>query len=279
MIKKCLYPVAGYGTRFLPATKSMPKEMLPIVDKPLIQYAAEEAMEAGMTENAFVTGRGKHAIPNHFDISYELENEISGTGKEEKLTDIRRLIDNCSFTYTRQKQMKGLGHAVLTGENMIGDQPFGVILADDLCLPEEGGQGIMSQMVDLYKQFRCSIVAIEEVPMENISSYGVIDGEMINENIFRVKNMVEKPSQDKAPSNLAVIGRYILTPDIFDILRHTKPGANDEVQLTDAIMTQAQNGCVMAYKFKGRRFDCGSVEGFVEATNYCYENIYKKKQL
>lgn len=279
MIKKCLYPVAGYGTRFLPATKSMPKEMLPIVDKPLIQYAAEEAMEAGMTENAFVTGRGKHAIPNHFDISYELENEISGTGKEEKLTDIRRLIDNCSFTYTRQKQMKGLGHAVLTGENMIGDQPFGVILADDLCLPDEDGQGIMSQMVDLYKQFRCSIVAIEEVPMENISSYGVIDGEMINENIFRVKNMVEKPSQDKAPSNLAVIGRYILTPDIFDILRNTKPGANDEVQLTDAIMTQAQNGCVMAYKFKGRRFDCGSVEGFVEATNYCYENIYKKKQL
>lgn len=277
MIKKCLYPVAGYGTRFLPATKSMPKEMLPIVDKPLIQYAAEEAMEAGMTENAFVTGRGKHAIPNHFDISYELENEISGTGKEEKLTDIRRLIDNCSFTYTRQKQMKGLGHAVLTGENMIGDQPFGVILADDLCLPDEGGQGIMSQMVDLYKQFRCSIVAIEEVPMENISSYGVIDGEMVNDNIFRVKNMVEKPSQDKAPSNLAVIGRYILTPDIFDILRETKPGANDEVQLTDAIMTQAQNGCVMAYKFKGRRFDCGSVEGFVEATNYCYENIYKKR--
>ncbi len=277
MIKKCLYPVAGYGTRFLPATKSMPKEMLPIVDKPLIQYAAEEAMDAGMTENAFVTGRGKHAIPNHFDISYELENEISGTGKEEKLTDIRRLIDNCSFTYTRQKQMKGLGHAVLTGENMIGDQPFGVILADDLCLPEEGGQGIMSQMVDLYRQFRCSIVAIEEVPMENISSYGVIDGEMVNDNIFRVKNMVEKPAQDKAPSNLAVIGRYILTPDIFDILRDTKPGANDEVQLTDAIMTQAKKGCVMAYKFKGRRFDCGSVEGFVEATNYCYENIYKKK--
>lgn len=277
MIKKCLYPVAGYGTRFLPATKSMPKEMLPIVDKPLIQYAAEEAMDAGMTENAFVTGRGKHAIPNHFDISYELENEISGTGKEEKLTDIRRLIDNCSFTYTRQKQMKGLGHAVLTGENMIGDQPFGVILADDLCLPDEGGQGIMSQMVDLYKQFRCSIVAIEEVPMENISSYGVIDGEMVNDNIFRVKNMVEKPSQDKAPSNLAVIGRYILTPDIFDILRETKPGANDEIQLTDAIMTQAKHGCVMAYKFKGRRFDCGSVEGFIEATNYCYENIYKKK--
>jgi len=277
MIKKCLYPVAGYGTRFLPVTKSMPKEMLPIVDKPLIQYAVEEAMNAGMTDNAFVTGRGKYSISDHFDISYELENEISGTGKEEKLTDIRELLANCSFTYTRQKQMKGLGHAVLIGERMIGDQPFGVILADDLCIPEQGGKGIMAQMVDLYKQFRCSIVAIEEVPKENISSYGVIDGEIISDNIFRVKDMVEKPPADKAPSNMAVIGRYILTPDIFDILRDTPPGAGGEIQLTDAIKAQAKNGCVMAYKFKGRRFDCGSVDGFIEATNYCYENIYKKK--
>ncbi|VAW64094.1 UTP--glucose-1-phosphate uridylyltransferase [hydrothermal vent metagenome] len=277
MIKKCLYPVAGYGTRFLPVTKSMPKEMLPIVDKPLIQYAVEEAMNAGMTDNAFVTGRGKYSISDHFDISYELENEISGTGKEEKLTDIRELLANCSFTYTRQKQMKGLGHAVLIGERMIGDQPFGVILADDLCIPEQGGKGIMAQMVDLYKQFRCSIVAIEEVPKENISSYGVIDGEIISDNIFRVKDMVEKPPADKAPSNMAVIGRYILTPDIFDILRDTRPGAGGEIQLTDAIKAQAKNGCVMAYKFKGRRFDCGSVDGFIEATNYCYENIYKKK--
>lgn len=277
MIKKCLYPVAGYGTRFLPATKSIPKEMLPIVDKPLIHYAVEEAMSAGMIDNAFVTGRGKYSISDHFDISYELESEISGTGKEEKLIDIRTLLDKCTFTFTRQKQMKGLGHAVLTGERMIGDQPFGVILADDLCITEDGVDSVMAQMVDLYKQFRCSIVAIEEVPMENISAYGVIDGEMINENIFRVKDMVEKPAVDKAPSNLAVIGRYILTPDIFDILRDTPPGANGEIQLTDAIMTQAKHSCVMAYKFKGRRFDCGSVEGFVEATNYCFENIYRKK--
>ncbi|HED34427.1 MAG TPA: UTP--glucose-1-phosphate uridylyltransferase GalU [Gammaproteobacteria bacterium] len=277
MIKKCLYPVAGYGTRFLPATKSMPKEMLPIVDKPLIQYAVEEAMDAGMTDNAFVTGRGKYSISDHFDISYELEKEISGTGKEEKLTDIRELLANCSFSYTRQKQMKGLGHAVLIGERLVGDQPFGVILADDLCIPEENGKGIMAQMVDLYKQFRCSIVAIEEVPAENISSYGVIDGEMISDNIFRVKDMVEKPPADQAPSNMAVIGRYILTPDIFDILRDTPPGAGGEIQLTDAIKAQAKNGCVMAYKFRGRRFDCGSVDGFIEATNYCYENIYKKK--
>ncbi len=277
MIKKCLYPVAGYGTRFLPATKSIPKEMLPVVDKPLIHYAVEEAASAGMTDNAFVTGRGKYSISDHFDISYELEKEIQGTGKEEKLTEIRELLDKCTFTFTRQKQMKGLGHAVLTGERMIGDQPFGVILADDLCIADEGGQSVMAQMVDLYKQFRCSIVAIEEVPMENISSYGVIDGEMINDNIYRVNDMVEKPPADKAPSNLAVIGRYILTPDIFDILRDTPPGANGEIQLTDAIMTQAKNGCVMAYKFKGRRFDCGSVHGFVEATNYCFENIFSKK--
>ena len=273
MIKKCLFPVAGYGTRFLPVTKSLPKEMLPIVDKPLVQYGVEEAYAAGMTDMAFVTGRGKRAIPDHFDTSYELETEISGTGKEKQLAEIRNLIDNCTFTYTRQTQMKGLGHAILTGETLIGDQPFGVVLADDLCLAEE--RSVLAQMVELYKQFRCSIVAIEEVPMEHISSYGVISGEKVRDDIYRVTDMVEKPEADKAPSNLAVIGRYILTPDIFDILRNTKPGKNGEVQLTDAIMTQAKNGCVMAYKFKGRRFDCGSVDGFIEATNYCYENIYK----
>lgn len=273
MIKKCLFPVAGYGTRFLPATKSMPKEMLPIVDKPLIQYGVEEAAAAGMTDMAFVTGRGKRAIPDHFDVSYELENEISGTGKEDQLREIRGLIDNCTFTYTRQKQMKGLGHAILSAETLIGDQTFGVVLADDLCLSEEAG--VLEQMVQLYKQFRCSIVAIQEVPMEEVGKYGVIAGEQIRDDIFRVNNMVEKPSPEDAPSNLAVIGRYILTPDIFDYLRETPPGKNGEVQLTDAIMAQAQAGCVMAYKFKGRRFDCGSIGGFVEATNYCYENFYK----
>ena len=275
MIKKCLFPVAGYGTRFLPVTKSLPKEMLPIVDKPLVQYGVEEAYAAGMSDMAFVTGRGKRAIPDHFDTSYELETEISGTGKEKQLTDIRNLIDNCTFTYTRQTSMKGLGHAILTGESLIGDQAFGVILADDLCLSED--KSVLAQMTELYKQFRCSIVAIEEVPMDEISSYGVIAGDQVRDDIYRVTDMVEKPDADKAPSNLAVIGRYILTPDIFDILRETEPGKNGEVQLTDALMTQAKNGCVMAYKFKGRRFDCGSVSGFVEATNYCFENIYKNR--
>ena len=274
MIKKCLFPVAGYGTRFLPATKSMPKEMLPVVNKPLVQYGVEEAVAAGMTDMAFVTGRGKRAIPDHFDISYEIETEISGTGKEKYLEEIRGLIDTCTFTYTRQKVMKGLGHAILTGETLIGQEPFGVILADDLCLTDE--KSVLAQMVNLYNQFRCSIVAIEEVPEEEVSKYGVISGEQIRDDIYRVNNMVEKPAPEDAPSNLAVIGRYILTPDIFDIIRETPPGKNGEVQLTDAIMTQAQAGCVMAYKFKGRRFDCGSVDGFIEATNYCYENIYKR---
>jgi UTP--glucose-1-phosphate uridylyltransferase len=273
MIKKCLFPVAGYGTRFLPATKSMPKEMMPIVNKPLVQYGVEEAFDAGMTDMAFVTGRGKRAIPDHFDVSYELEAEIKGTGKEKQLAEIRNLIDKCTFTYTRQKYMRGLGNAILTGETLIGDQPFGVILADDLCLNKE--HGVLKQMVGLYNQFRCTIVAIEEVPLEETNKYGVIAGKEVDENIYRVETMVEKPDPKDAPSNLAIIGRYILTPDIFEILRNTPPGANGEVQLTDALLTQATRGCVMAYKFKGKRFDCGSVDGFVEATNYCYENIYK----
>jgi UTP--glucose-1-phosphate uridylyltransferase len=273
MIKKCLFPVAGYGTRFLPATKSMPKEMMPIVNKPLVQYGVEEAFDAGMTDMAFVTGRGKRAIPDHFDVSYELEAEIKGTGKEKQLADIRNLIDKCTFTYTRQKYMRGLGHAILTGETLIGDQPFGVILADDLCI--NNGHGVLKQMVELYNQFRCTIVAIEEVPLEETNKYGVIAGKEVHENIYRVDTMVEKPDPKDAPSNLAIIGRYILTPDIFEILRNTPPGANGEVQLTDALLTQATRGCVMAYKFKGKRFDCGSVDGFVDATNYCYENIYK----
>lgn len=277
MIRKCLFPVAGYGTRFLPATKSMPKEMLPIVNKPLVQYGVEEAAAAGLNNVTFVTGRGKRAIADHFDTSYELEHQISGTSKEEYLVDIRQLIDNVNFSYTRQHQMLGLGHAILTGEPLIGDEAFGVVLADDLCIMEdESEDGVLAQMVKLYNQFRCSIVAIEEVPEDEVNKYGVIAGESMGDGLYRVTDMVEKPPVNEAPSNLAIIGRYILTPDIFEKLRTTPPGRNGEVQITDALMQQAKEGCVMAYKFKGRRFDCGSVDGFVEATNYCYENIYKK---
>lgn len=273
MIKKCLFPVAGYGTRFLPATKSMPKEMLPVVNKPLVQYGVEEAIEAGMTTCAMVTGRGKRAIADHFDINYELEHQIRGSGKEVYLESIRDVLDRGTFTMVRQREMRGLGHAILTGESLIGNEPFGVVLSDDLCLNSEG-EGVLAQMAALYRQFRCSIVAIQEVPKDQVHKYGVIAGEAMKDGLYRVDSMIEKPKPDEAPSNLAIIGRYILTPDIFDILRDTPTGANGEVQLTDALMTQAQRGCVMAYKFQGRRFDCGSVPGFVEATNFVFENLY-----
>lgn len=273
MIKKCLFPVAGYGTRFLPATKSMPKEMLPVVNKPLVQYGVEEALEAGLYEIGFVTGRGKRAINDHFDTNYELEKEIEGSGKEELLTGIRNVINRGTFSTTRQREMRGLGHAILTGQTLIGDEPFGVVLADDLCFGEE--KGVLAQMVDLYKQFRCTIVAIQEVPDDQIEKFGVISGQPVRDDLYRVDDMVEKPPREKAPSNLAIIGRYILTPDIFDIIRNTAPGKNGEVQITDALLTQAKRGCVMAYKFKGRRFDCGSIDGFIEATNYTYENVYR----
>jgi UTP--glucose-1-phosphate uridylyltransferase len=275
MIKKCLFPVAGYGTRFLPATKSMPKEMLPVVNKPLVQYGVEEAIEAGMTTCAMVTGRGKRAIADHFDISYELEHQISGSGKEAYLASIRNVLEKGVFTMVRQREMKGLGHAILTGKSLIGNEPFGVLLSDDLCIND--GPGVLAQMAELYKQFRCSIVAIQEVPADETHKYGVISGESLKEGIYRVDEMVEKPAPEDAPSNLAIIGRYILTPDIFDIIADTEPGANGEIQLTDALQTQARQGCVMAYKFKGRRFDCGSVPGFVEATNYVYEHHYTDK--
>ena len=275
MIKKCLFPVAGYGTRFLPATKSMPKEMLPVVNKPLVQYGVEEAIEAGMTTCAFVTGRGKRSIADHFDISYELEHQISGTGKEAYLESIRGVLDKGVFTMVRQREMKGLGHAILTGRSLVGNEPFGVLLSDDLCL-NAGGVGVLAQMAELYNQFRCSIVAIQEVPMEEVHKYGVIAGESLKDGIYRVDRMVEKPDPKDAPSNLAIIGRYILTPDIFEIIENTEPGANGEIQLTDALQTQAKRGCVMAYKFEGKRFDCGSVPGFVEATNHVYENYYGK---
>lgn len=275
MIKKCLFPAAGYGTRFLPATKSMPKEMLPIVDKPLIQYGVEEAMQAGMNNIAIVTGRGKRALADHFDVSYELEHQISGTTKENLLGEIRDVINGCTFSYTRQSEMKGLGHAILTGETLIGCEPFGVLLADDLCVGE--GTGVLSQMAKLYDKYRCSIVAIEEVPMEEVHNYGVIAGSVLEDGVYVVSDMVEKPAAEEAPSNLAIIGRYILTPDIFDVIRDTPPGRNGEVQITDALQTQAKKNMVLAYRFKGRRFDCGSVAGFVRATNHFYE-LWKARQ-
>ncbi|UJF17124.1 UTP--glucose-1-phosphate uridylyltransferase GalU [Vibrio sp. SS-MA-C1-2] len=273
MIKKCLFPAAGYGTRFLPATKSMPKEMMPIVNKPLIEFGVEEALQAGMEDMCIVTGRGKASLIDHFDKNYELEDQIKGTNKESLLTDIRSIIDAAKFTYIRQREMKGLGHAILTGKALVGNEPFGVVLADDLCVNLKG-ENVLAQMAALYKQFRCSIVAVQEVPDHETHKYGVISGELIRDDLFRVNDMVEKPEPGTAPSNLAIIGRYILTPDIFDLIEETEPGKGGEIQITDALLKQAKYGCVIAYKIQGKRFDCGSVEGYLEATNYCYQNIH-----
>jgi UTP--glucose-1-phosphate uridylyltransferase len=267
-INKCLFPAAGYGTRFLPATKAVPKEMLPILTKPLLQYAVEEALSAEIKNMAIVTGKGKRAIEDHFDKALELEMQIKGTDKEEFLLEINDICNNSTFTYVRQKQMLGLGHAILTSEPLIGDEPFAVHLADDLCISDNNS--VLSQMIEIYNRFNCSVVAIEEVAFDETNKYGIIDGKLIGDSndIYQVTDMIEKPDQNNAPSNLAIIGRYILTPDIFDILKKTKPGKGGEIQITDALLSQAKNNKVIGYKFKGRRFDCGSIKGYVEATNY-----------
>ena len=268
MIKKCLFPAAGYGTRFLPATKAVPKEMLPILTKPLLQYAVEEALSAGMNNMAVVTGKGKRAIEDHFDRSLELEIQIKGTKKEILLKEVNEVCKNSTFTYVRQKQMLGLGHAILTGEPLIGNEAFAVHLADDLCI--NNGDSVLTQMVEIYNKYQCSVIAIEEVPIDQTDKYGVIAGDLVDgtDDTYRVTDMIEKPDPKNAPTNMAIIGRYVLTPDIFDILRNTKPGKGGEIQITDALLTQAKEGRVIAYKFKGRRFDCGSVKGYVKATNY-----------
>ena len=268
VINKCLFPVAGYGTRFLPATKAIPKEMLPILTKPLIQYGVEEAMSAGMTTMAMVTSKYKQAIKNHFEPHADIDASIKGTAKASLLDEVNHASEQCDFTYILQQQMLGLGHAIYTGKPLIGNEPFAVILPDDLCT--SAADSVLTQMTKLYAQHPdCCIVAIEEVPMSQVDKYGVIDGELLDgsNNAYRVKSMVEKTSPADAPTNLAIIGRYILTPEIFDVLENTAPDKNGEIQITDALMTLANQGKVIAYKFQGERFDCGSVKGFVEAAN------------
>ena len=273
MIRKCLFPAAGFGTRFLPATKAVPKEMLPILTKPLLQYGVEEVLAAGITNMAIVTGRGKRAIEDHFDNAFELESQLSGTSKSHYLKEIQEIITKSTFTYVRQKQMLGLGHAILTGEPLIGDEPFAVVLADDLCDSDENG--VISQIIEVYNQYQCSVVAIEEVPMNQTNKYGIIAGNLLDKsnNTYQVTDMVEKPEENDAPSNMAIIGRYILTPDIFNILKSVKPDKSGEIQITDALKIQAKQNKVIAYKFKGRRFDCGNVKGYLEATNYFANNL------
>jgi len=274
-VKKCMFPAAGYGTRFLPATKSMPKEMLPIVNRPLIEFGVEEACEAGMTDMCVVTGRGKRALEDHFDTNFELEHQIAGSAKEAALDQIRELTEACTFSYTRQRAMRGLGDAVLTGRALVGNEPFGLVLADDLCL-NLAGDGVLKQMKVLAETHDCSVIAVMDVPDDQVSKYGIVVGEAMEENLLKVSSMVEKPAIEEAPSNLAVIGRYVLGPEIFAHIENTEPGAGGEIQLTDALNALAKSGKLLAYRFEGLRFDCGSIDGFVGATNYYYDNVVNK---
>jgi UTP--glucose-1-phosphate uridylyltransferase len=273
LISKCLFPAAGYGTRFLPATKAVPKEMLPILTKPLLQYGVEEALSAGINNMAIVTGRGKRSIEDHFDNAFELEYQLQGTDKEYYLEEIKNIISQSTFTYVRQKKMLGLGDAILTGEPLIGNEPFAVILADDLCT--NSGDSVLSQIIKIYQKYKCCVVAIEEVPFDQTHNYGIITGDSIDnsKNIFKVKSMVEKPDIEAAPSNLAIIGRYILTPEIFDIIKNTHSSKGGEIQITDALNVLANENKVIAFKFEGRRFDCGNVNGYLKATNFFAKSL------
>ena len=263
-IKKAIFPVAGFGSRFLPATKSIPKEMLPIVDKPLIQYAVEEAVEAGITEIIFITGRNKRAIEDHFDKAFELETDLERRGKDDLLNRVQKSFpQNVSYIYIRQIETLGLGHAILCAKPVIGDNPFAVILADDLI---DSTPGAISQMVDNYKQFGVSMVAVQDVPREDTGSYGIVEIENTGQGQFKITNIVEKPDPTNAPSTLGVVGRYLLDPTIFDYLENLGFGAGGEIQLTDAIADLLKRKQVNAFQFEGKRYDCGSKIGFLEAS-------------
>ncbi|OQS37023.1 UTP--glucose-1-phosphate uridylyltransferase GalU [Chromobacterium haemolyticum] len=263
-IRKAIFPVAGMGTRFLPATKASPKEMLPIVDKPLIQYAVEEAIAAGMTELIFITGRNKRSIEDHFDKAYELETELELRNKHKLLPLAQGILPpHVSCLYIRQAEALGLGHAVLCAQPAVGNEPFSVILADDLI---ESEPGALAQMVKLYEQHPTSILGVENVPREATSSYGIVETSMQNEGVQRITGIVEKPHPSIAPSTLAVVGRYILTPGVFDRLRHLKPGVGGEIQLTDGIAALMKEEAVLALPLQGIRYDCGSKLGYLQAT-------------
>ena len=264
-IRKAVFPVAGLGTRFLPATKASPKEMLPVVDKPLIQYAVEEAVAAGVEVLVFVNGRNKYAIPNHFDKAYELEQELEGRGKTQLLKEIRGIVpEGVTCVYIRQAEALGLGHAVLCAKPVVGDEPFAVLLADDL-IDGENGIPVMQSMVQVYEKYGASIVAVEDVPSDQISKYGVVDTQDAGDELVEVGGIIEKPSPADAPSNLGVVGRYILNPRIFELLEKLPSGSGGEIQLTDAIHQLLAYERVFAYRFKGQRFDCGNKLGYLKA--------------
>lgn len=263
-LKKAVFPVAGLGTRFLPATKAQPKEMLPVVDKPLIQYAVEEAYAAGIRHMIFVTGRNKRAIEDHFDTAYELETELQAAGKQQLLELVRSMNpSDMDFSYVRQPRSLGLGHAVLCAEHLIGNEPFAVLLADDLMV---GTPPVLAQMAAQFEQLQQSVLAVQEVPLEQTRRYGIVAGEAVNPQLMKVSQMVEKPAPQVAPSRMGVAGRYILTPAVFRHIRNQPTGVGGEIQLTDGIAGLMAEESVYAYQYQGKRYDCGSKEGFLEAT-------------
>ena len=266
-LKKAVFPVAGLGTRFLPATKAQPKEMLPVVDKPLIQYAVEEAYAAGIRHMIFVTGRSKRAIEDHFDTAYELENELEVANKQQLLALVRSVQPaDMDCSYVRQPRSLGLGHAVLCAEHLVGNEAFAVLLADDLMVGPAGGKPVLAQMADQFAVLGRSVLAVQEVPLEHTRRYGIVAGEKTGERLTNVSAMVEKPAPEAAPSRMAVAGRYILTPAVFSHIRRQVPGVGGELQLTDGIASLIGNEAVYAYEYLGKRYDCGSKEGFLEAT-------------
>ena len=263
-VRKAVFPVAGMGTRFLPATKASPKEMLPIVDKPLIQFAVEEAVAAGVTDMIFVTGRSKRSIEDHFDKAYELEAELEARGKNELLEFVRNMIPkNINCIYIRQSEALGLGHAVLCAKPVVGDEPFAVLLADDLL---DGNTPVLKQMTDTYDYYRCSVLGVQDVPRADTKSYGIVDARPVADRVEQINAIVEKPKPEDAPSTLAVVGRYILTPRIFHHLENVKPGAGGEIQLTDGIASLLSQEQVLAYRYDGTRYDCGSKLGYLQAS-------------
>ncbi len=263
MIKKAVFPVAGLGTRFLPATKASPKEMLALVDKPLIQYTVEEAVNSGIETVVFVTGRGKRAIEDHFDRSWELEYKLEKGGKEELLKEVKAISEMAEFIYVRQKMPLGLGHAVLRAKSAVGNEPFAVILSDDIVDSEKPCIG---QLIEVFERFEAPVVALKRVPDEEVSKYGIVKGKEVEEGLFLIEDMVEKPSPEEAPSNYAIVGRYVLTPNVFDKLEKTEPGRGGEIQLTDALREMAREAPFYGVVFEGEHFDCGDKLGFLKAT-------------
>ncbi len=262
-IKKAVIPVAGLGTRFLPATKAQPKEMLPLVDKPVIQYIVEEAVAAGIEQIIFVTGRHKRAIEDHFDRNLELERNLEEKGKRELLETVRKISDLADFIYIRQKEPLGLGHAILTAEPAVGDEPFAVLLGDDVMVSETPAIG---QLLEVYNRFKCSVIGLQKVPEEDVGKYGIVGGKEVDRNVLKLDELVEKPSVEEAPSNLAIAGRYVLTPGIFDALRETPPGRGGEIQLTDALQILNNREVIYGRILEAARYDTGNKLGFLQAT-------------